>query len=444
MKKLVLGTSILAMSASLGVSSALAEEDGVELTAWRLFVADHAAPVVHVIDALDGDELAEFDISEPAMILSSGSSGEAVYAVQPTGNVVNVITSGISFHDHGDHADIDVEDPALSEAAFTGEYPVHFVEHDGHFAVFFDQEGVARVFEEHEAIEGHVETREVASGAPHHGVAVPLGQYDLISAPNPDDPGALPIGIKTLDQSGVQVGDLAACPDLHGEATSGDTLVFACATGLLVVKGGGMSAPNIEHLPYSDSLPDGKSTTVIGGRGLQYFLGNFGADKVVLIDPSETDAFRLVELPTRRVHFVVDPIRARYAYIFTEDGELRQLDVISGELTNSIQLTDPYSMDGSWSDPRPRIAVAGDNIVVSDPLAGKLHLVNAEDFTESGEIEVEGVPFNIVAIGGTGISHEGEDHDHEHGDEAHDHDHEDHDHEDDHEHDHEDDHDHDD
>lgn len=423
MRKFALGISALAVMACFG-TLAMADE---EVTAWRLFVSDHAEPIVNVIDAVEGRVIETFDIKGPASLYRS-DSGEAVYAVQGDADVVTAIRTGISFSDHGDHADIDVEDPELTGAEITGDYPVHFVEHDGHWAAFFDKEGVARIFDEHDAVEGQVETREVDSGAPHHGVVVAYGGYDLVSEPHPQDPSNLPIGIKTLNANGEQVGELAECPDLHGEATSGNLLAFACATGLLVVTSGEGGAPSIEHLPYAETLPEGKSTTLIGGRGLQYFLGNYGADAVVLIDPSEADAFRRIELPTRRVHFAVDPVRARFAYVFTEDGQLHQLDVIAGKITNSLALTEPYSMDGHWSDPRPRIAVTGDHVVVTDPLAGKLHLVDAATFKEAGEIAVEGKPFNIVAVGGSGTAHdhaEGQEHNHEHDDHAHAHDHDD-------------------
>lgn len=210
------------------------------------------------------------------------------------------------------------------------------------------------------------------------------------------------------DRDGNQIGELAECPDLHGEAATGNLMAFACATGLLIVRSE-VGGPSIEHLPYADTLPEGKATTLLGGRGLQYFMGNFlndqGHSAVVLIDPSEEEAFRLVELPTRRVHFAVDPIRARYAYVFTEDGQLHQLDVLAGEITCSLRLTAPYSMDGHWRDPRPRVTVAGEYVFVTDPLEGKLHQVAAASFEKSGEVVVEGTPFGIVAVGGTGMVH---------------------------------------
>ncbi|QDZ03354.1 metallochaperone AztD [Nitratireductor mangrovi] len=386
------------------------------MTAWRLFVSDHSEPKVTAVDAVKREVIDTFQVKAPAALYRS-SSGAAVFAVQRDGNVVSTISTGIAFDDHGDHRDLDVEAPRLTGAEIAGGYPVHFVEHHGQFAVFFDKEGAARIFGERDALNGKATSREVSSGAPHHGVAVAFGGHDLVSVPDLQEPSNLPVGIGVLDRVGAELGTVAECPDLHGEAASGNILAFACSTGLLVVTYGKV-APEIRHLPYADGLPDGKATTLLGGRGLQYFLGNYGPDKVVLIDPTaEADAFRLVELATRRVHFAVDPVRARFAYVFTEDGQLHQLDVVRGEMLASLKLTDPYSMDGPWSDSRPRVAVAGDNIVVTDPLQSKLHLVDAASFTKAVEIAVEGRPFTIVAVGGSGQTHEGkETHAHHHGD----------------------------
>jgi len=250
--------------------------------------------------------------------------------------------------------------------------------------------------------DGEIAAEEFDSGAPHHGVAVPWGDYTIISVPNPADPTALPIGVNVLDASGAIIGDLHACPDLHGEASSGNMLAIACAEGLLVVTGSG--EPQITLLPYSD-LPEGKSTTLLGGIGMQYFLGNYGADKVVVIDPADDNSFRLIDLPTRRVHFAVDPIRPKFAYVYTEDGKLNQLDVVSGTIVQSLAVTEPYSMDGEWSLPRPRIAVAGDVVAVTDPNAGLVHLIDIAGFTELRTIPVTGMPYGIVAVGGSGTSH---------------------------------------
>ncbi len=426
MKHFALGTSAIALLT--GLSGPVLADD---VTAWRLFVSDHAEPVVHVLDALTNEEITHFDISGPATLYRS-NSGATVYAVQGAAGAVTAIGSGIRFDDHGDHADIDVSEPGLTGFSVEGQSPSHFVEHSGHFAAFFDGEGIARVFSESTALTGEGEVSEVKANVPHHGVVVPFGDYSIVSVYNEGESAVA--GVQILDKDGNPVGDVVACVGLHGEALSGNLgAIGGCENGILLISSEG-GRPKVEVLEFTAGLGEGRVSTLLGGRGLQYFLGNWDPDTVSIIEPGADEPYRLVDLPTRRVHFAVDPVRPRFAYIFTEDGTLHKLDVISGAVTASIKLTDLYSMDGHWSDPRPRIAVAGNNVFVTDPLAGKIHVVNAETFAEDGEIVVEGTPFNIVAVGGSGVVHEGEDHDHE----GHDHDHDGHDHAHGHDHDHDD------
>ncbi|GGE51973.1 hypothetical protein GCM10007276_31310 [Agaricicola taiwanensis] len=402
MKKLMLSASAAALAMGIAGTGAFAHDD--EVTAWRLFVSDHAAPTVRVIDAVEGRELDNFSIKGPASLYRS-ESGETVFAVQGSAGAISAISSGIAFHDHGDHGDIEVEDAKLLDVELTGTKPAHFVERQGKVAQWFDGEDKARFFSEHDVLKGKPEPVTVSVVAPHHGVAVPYDNHVVVTIPNPEDASKRPIGARVMGHDGKQVGDDVACPGLHGSAGSGSLYALACSTGLLLISQTG-DVPEIRHLAYSPSLPEGSSSALIGGKGLQYFIGNYGADRIVLIDPSQEESFRLVQLPTRRVHFVVDPVRANFAYVVTEDGQLHQVDVVKGEISKSLKLTQPYSMDGHWSDPRPRVAVAGDKIVVTDPLNSKLHLVNAESFEKSGEVAVEGKPFNLVAVGGSGKVHD--------------------------------------
>jgi len=398
MKHLLATTSALAVLLGVAAAPAFAEEQ----TAWRLFVSDHAQPIVHAIDMETGQKIDTFTVRAPTSLYRS-ASGRTVFAVQGKGDVISVLSSGISFGDHGDHGDISIEAPRLLDVSFEGKKPSHFVDHEGDIALFFDGEGKTRVTREADLLEGKPAIREVTTDAPHHGVAIALGDHVLVSEPNLAKPNELPMGIRVVDRSGASIGSLHDCPDLHGEASSGNLIAIACTKGLLIASAGN-GAPEIDLLPYA-GLPEGKSTTLAGGRGLQYFLGNYGPSAVVLIDPKSEDAFRLIDLPTRRVHFAVDPVRAKFAYVFTEDGSLHRIDVVAGNIDATLKLTEPYSMGGHWSDPRPRIAVAGDRIVVSDPLKSLLHTIDAKTFEQTADIAVEGNPFNLVAVGGSGETH---------------------------------------
>jgi hypothetical protein len=370
------------------------------LSTWRLFVADHAAPTVTAVDLASGESLGRFALAGPAALYATEG---LVVAVQGSANQVAAIASGVSVEDHGDHGDIEVTAPSLVDAVIEGEKPAHFVEHGDKAALFFDGSGKVSLLDIHAWARGEDPmVTGLDSGTPHHGVAVPWGDYTLVSLANAEDEKKPRIGLNVLDKDGNVVGDTHACPDLHGEATSGNLVIVGCGDGVLIVSGSG--APQIEKLGY-DGLPEGKSTTFLGGVGMQYFLGNYGADRVAIIDPSEAEPFHLVDLPTRRVHFAVDPARPRFAYVFTEDGKLNQLDIVAGEIVQSLAVTEPYSMDGEWSLPRPRIAVAGDVVAVTDPVAGEVHLIDIESFTESRSIPLEGAPYNIVAVGGSGTVH---------------------------------------
>jgi zinc transport system substrate-binding protein len=404
------------LTAGATLAAPVFADEGHE-SVWRLFVADRAEPVVHGIDAATGDRIGSFTLKNPAALHVS-ESGRTIYAAQRDGNVVQFIATGIELDDHGDHGDLEVADPALLDVSVEGDRPVHVVDHHGQVALFFDGEGVVRIAREKDVHAGKLDLREVETPAPHHGVAIAMGDQVLVSIPDSLDPSNLPVGIRTIGSDGNPAAEDAMCPGLHGEATSGNLVAIACETGLLIVTEGA-DGPEIRHLAYQAGLPEAKVSTLLGGRGLQYFLGNFGPSAVVLVDPEDDDPFRLIELPTRRVHFAVDPVRAKFAYVFTEDGKLHRINVLSGRIANSIDLTEPYSMDGHWRDPRPRVAVAGDGIFVTDPHKGVVHEISAAEFTKAREIAVGGKPFNIVTVGGSGEVHEGEK---SHEDHAHDHD----------------------
>lgn len=384
-------------------------EDHEHNEAWRLFVADHTQPVVRAIDFTDGKELARYDVKGYAALTAS-ASGQTVFATQSDHDIVHVIKTGIDFSDHGDHRDLDVSEVALLPVTFEGKRPFHVVPHDDHAILFYDRGGKADIIDEAALLEGKAEVKTVDTIKPHHGVAVTMGDKVLVSVPNTQietKPDELPprVGLRVVDEAGKQVGDVTPCKDLHGEATSARLVAFGCKEGVLVARPGGVDGPKLQMLPYPADFPKGYTGTLLGGKSMQFFLGNYGEDKVVLIDADAEQPFTLVELPTRRVDFLLDPAEPRNAYILTEDGDLHVLDVINGEIVNKAKVTEPYSKDGHWRDPRPRLAVADGQIAISDPRHSLVRVVDAETLKETRSIAIEGQPFSIVAVGGSGASH---------------------------------------
>lgn len=399
----------VAASLLLLVPSAFAAEDHESKEAWRLFVADHTLPIVRAIDFESGRELGRYDLKGYATLTTS-ASGQTVFATQPDHDIAHVLKTGILFADHGEHRDLEVSDTALLPVAFEGKRPFHVVPHDDHLILFYDRGGKAEIIDEAALLEGKAEVKTVDTTAPHHGVAVTLGKHVLVSVPNTQvelKPDALPprIGLRVLDDNGKQVGDLATCTDLHGEATSAQLVAFGCKEGVLVARPGGPDGPKLDMLAYPKDFPAGSTGTLLGGKAMQFFLGNYGEDKVVLIDPDAEQPYRLIQLPTRRVDFTLDPATPRNAYILTEDGDLHVLDVVKGEIARKGKVTEPYSKDGHWRDPRPRLAVADGQVAVSDPRQALIRVIDTETLKEVRTIPVEGQPFSLVAVGGSGASH---------------------------------------
>ena len=282
--------------------------------------------------------------------------------------------------------------------------------HDDKILQFFDRDGEARVYDEADLLKGGADHTIVKTAAPHHGVVVPAGDYFVVSEPNldvetPADKLPPRLGAKVVDGAGKQVGEVATCTGLHGEAASAGLVAFGCVEGVLIARSDGSGPPRLELVEYSDDMPEGRVGTLAGGKAVQFFLGDYGDDRLVVIEPSSDTPYRVVDLNVRDVHFVLDPIRAKLAYVFTEDGKLHALDVLRAELVRSVQVTEPYSKDGHWRDPRPRLAVMGDTIAVTDPRESLVRLLDAGTFEKERSIAVEGLPFNIVAIGGSGLQH---------------------------------------
>ena len=333
-----------------------------------------------------------------------------MFATQSDDDIVHILKTGINFSDHGEHRDLEVSDVELLPVTFEGKRPFHVVPHDDHAILFYDRGGKADIIDEATLLEGKAEVKTIGTTKPHHGVAVTMGRHVLVSVPNTEivtKPDELPprIGLRVIDETGAQVGEMATCTDLHGEATSARLVAFGCKEGVLIARPGGTEGPKLEMLSYPSDLPKGYTGTLLGGKAMQFFLGNFGEDKVVLIDPDSDEHFKLVELPTRRVDFVLDPATPRNAYILTEDGDLHVLDIIKGEIGRKATVTEPYSKDGHWRDPRPRLAVADGHIAITDPRHSLVRIFDADSLAEVRTIAVEGQPFSIVAVGGSGASH---------------------------------------
>jgi len=406
MKYAALKMMVSAVALSLGLGATQADEN---VEAWRLFIADHTNPVVQAVDVESGTVLEKFDIANYASLATS-ESGKLVFAVQREADIIHILNSGITLESHGDHKDLKISDPKLLDISLKGKAPGHLVSHEDHITAFFDREDEFQVLHESELLRGENRILTFSNQAAHHGVAVGLRRHILVSVPNLEAERKaedLPprYGLRVIDVKGNEVQAAVPCTGLHGEATSGQLVAFGCREGVVVATENGTKEPTVKMLEYGSDFPEGRVSFIRGAKAMQFFLGDYGDRRLVLIEPESDEPFYLLDLPTRHVDYILDAAKPQNAYVLTEDGQLHLIDVLKREIVKSQKVTDAYSMDGHWRDPRPRLAVAGDLIALTDPKAGLVRLINSADLQENRTIKIEGQPFDLVAVGGSGLNH---------------------------------------
>ncbi|GAA6174085.1 hypothetical protein [Sulfitobacter pacificus] len=395
-------------AALLGAFTAIAApawaED--EATAWRIFVADHSAPTITAIDLNAPDQRWTFEVAGPAKLYPS--AGEALIVAVQSGNAqVDFLNSGLSLDAHGDHADIEVSEPSHI-GKIEGPSPFHVVNHSGTVAVTFDKGGYASILGEKAILNGELTPQNVPMNVAHHGFVADMGGYFVssVAAEAPKEEGKAPprIGIGSFAADGTPMGKTHTCTDLHGEAFSGSFLLAGCKEGIIAhdTRGG---PDAFAMLPYPADFPEASTGTLVGAKAMQSFLGDYDGTSLVIVDPATEPHFTRVALPFREVDFILDPAKPQFAYVLTEDGSLHRLNMLSAKIEQSAKVTQPYSMDGHWRDPRPRMTIADKKLILSDPLAATLRVINTESLAEIDTIAVTGVPYNVSVVGGSGLTH---------------------------------------
>lgn len=408
MNRHLVAAALAALVASVAIEPAFAHgprssAQSTTITAHRVLVADATDPIVHVVDLDSGLTLATYRVRSPAR-LWRGASGRFVYAVQAGAGLISIVDTGIAFTSHGDHEDLSVTRPRLLETTLRGERPVHFNRGSGQVAAFFDGTGGARVVPEADLVRGRARAGfALESTRPHHGVAKPVTATRVAMSVPLTEGQSLPDAIELRDRAGA-ASDRIACPRLHGEAASGRFTAFGCADGVAVFEAG-RAGVNGRHIRYPDTLPpDRMVRNGVGGEHFRFIGADFGADGMVVFDPSTaTGDFRFVQLPARRMAFdlVRDPGHAAVALL--EDGRLVEIDALAGAIRRTVQVTERYAMDQGVV--RPRVTSVGRHVVVSDPARGEIVVLSAETLAETRRIRIGGTPFDVLAVGGTGTRH---------------------------------------
>jgi hypothetical protein len=362
---------------------------------YRLIVADAEAPRIQVIDT-EGEGMTEaMDVASPAR-LHLGPDGRHAWALSREAGQVQVIDTGLIEEDHGDHSAMVLEAPALLPATASGDTPVHFNMGGDRVAVFWDGSGLATI---HHASAGDLAPLATFdTGAPHHGVAVPVGDY-TISSLGPEGEG-LPDVLAVLGPDMQEVSRID-CLNLHGEGKAGGFVTLACEDGVAIFDTS-VTPPAARFVAYPNEVPaEGMIRTLLSPRDAMALVGSWGQTHMAIFDPSsETGDFVFAEFPAPRMAWGLDETGME-GFAILADGRLVRFSALTGRiLAEAAGVTGEYSMERGVV--RPMLSVAGDRVAVSDPAAGQVLLVDGETLEVATRLEVGGMPQSVLLLAAEG------------------------------------------
>lgn len=396
-RRLALAATALALVAASPVQAK-------ETTAARLFIADRESPWLTVVDLQTAAIETKIEMPAPAGYLLPGATPRDLFAVHGAAGSVSLVDTGIALEDHGDHADLTVETPAVWPAIAEGARPSHTLAKDGTVAVFLDGSGEALLIPVAELPAPATPPVRVASGLPHHGVAVPVGDNVLISIAEPQGERNVPVGLALKSRDGADKAVFRDCPRLHGEAAIGPTVIAGCQDGVLAVTVSKDGTATARKLPYPKDAGEGRVWTLDPVPGMTAAMGEGGRDALFLVDPAGGEITR-VGLPGARVHAIPDPEVFAHALVLTADGNLHRVSLLDGAVSASAPVTGPVDMAGRGGPPRPVIAATVGHVAVLDPLRKEVVRLDAKPLKQTARIPLDGAPHRMMAAGGRGTVH---------------------------------------
>lgn len=383
MKHLFLTTALVL------AAPALAHDHGhSDAARYRLIVADAGTPRVTVADVGHGTAAA-FDLASPARLYLA-PDGRHVWALQGAAGQVRVIDSGRVTEDHGDHSATVLHAPILAAGALTGQTPVHFNTGGDRVAVFWDGTGTATLHDTQaqQTLVTH------QTGRPHHGVAVPLGDSTILTVA-PQGEG-LPDALALVDHGGTETLRID-CLNLHGEGKAGPYIAFGCEDGVAIFDTAA-TPPTARFITYPPDAPAGGMVRqFLSPASTLALTASFGADHITILDPAAGDGdFTFIPLPAPRVAFALTDT-GEIGFAILADGRLLRFSALTGAvLAEAPGITGAYAMDRGVI--RPMMAAAGDLVAVSDPAAGAVVLVDADDLAVIDRIAIGGAPQSLVLL----------------------------------------------
>lgn len=420
-------------------SEAPAASDG---SAERQEVASLTPRVVLSYDGglmtVDGETGEVVGTTEHDGFLRLNSAGDGRHVMVTDGDAFRLFDTGLIDQAHGDHSHYYEQAPALTATAFEAPEAGHVVAHDGRTALFADGSGEIRIMDSAALADGEAgELEQRSAEDPHHGVAVPLSDGNLLLTQGTEDSRDT---VQVVTPQGETVAETTDCPGVHGEAAAqptaqGDVVSLGCENGPVVYRDGAFHKVAVEE-DYQ------RSGNQAGTEASPIVLADYKTDpdaeqerptRVGLID-TRADTISTVDVGSPYWFRSLARGPEGEALVLSYDGQLNILDGQTGEVLHEPEVVQPWEEPQEWQEPGPAVKVAGDRAYVTDPAERILHVVDIADGTVVDSFELPETPNEIAVVDGDpeapaadseheGHGHEGHDHGShdEEGHEGHDH-----------------------
>lgn len=333
-------------------------------------------------------------------------AGDGRHVLVSTGSSFRVFDAGAWTERHGDHGHSYAARPSLTDLGFEANKSGHVVSHAGRTALFSDGSGQVEIFDPSRlaAETGRLpETETYTAPAAHHGVGVPLEDGKLLVSLGNEEGRT---GIAVLDagtaQGRMELMRNEDCPGVHGEAVAGGkAVVVGCENGMLVYRGG-----QIAKVSSPDAY--GRMGNQAGSPESPVILGDYKVDRGAVLERptrvslvnTDTGGVRLVELGTSYSFRSLGRGPAGEALVLGTDGALRVIDPLTGAITASIPVVEPWEESETWQDPRPALFIQGSTAYATDPATSKIHAVSLGSGTVLQSAALPHVPNELTGVDG--------------------------------------------
>jgi len=379
----------------------------------RLLVAIKDQPKVGIWDITEATLLEEFTLTEPASALYASPSYRYGFVIQRLANRVNVIDSGLSQEDHGDHKHDLIEAPRWLAFGTDKARPTHFTLTETQSVIFYDGNGDTTtpaqvgVYTE-ENIKNNTAGNVLEYTTHMHGAAQARGDYLLSTIRDPlITTSTLPdkVGLYKASNGIYTEQQLFSenCPGLHGSAQNKTQIAFGCTDGVLVITqtGDSFSAKKIANPASFTSTTrvgtlfgDKHRAEFVGIAAGQFFAINTGAGTITPINWIDSAS---TTTPTALAYGFADD--GELFVILDNQGKVHLLNTNNWSISTRIQaITSNIAALPAGS--RFELALTpGHTIYVSDPIANQIKQIDLDEANVSGSLQLTGTPAKIAWLG---------------------------------------------